>query len=476
DEIRAAAQERLGRSPCLWQLEVGKELIERKNDIISTAATGDGKTLTFWLPLLFNESGVLLIVTALNLLADQNVQELARYQIPAIAINGNDKSAAIYKDIENLKYKVVIVNPEILMMDDGGFEALLKKSAFTTRLMGVDIDEGHCVSQWGGFRPEYREIGRLRHLLPQSIPFYVTSATLPPPIITDIRQTLNLRPSHTKIFLRSNDRTNVHIVVREMKYAQSGFQDLAFLVQNWTPEKSPPKFLVFFDSMREAELATLYLRSLLPPEHREKVKWFHSVMTPDYRNEETEALASDENWGFCTTDSFGMGLDMRDVRIVAQWKANKASTIKICQRAGRGARDLSLTATAIIFVEPSLFDKEDKAAKPPNASKRKETPASSLPDRSAKRRRSADGAAVAGEGPANIEGNRYRKNDKDAKPTQKKRGKGKGDNADIEPALSDLINAPTRGIKCRRKIWTIFFGNDQLRTLSSLHCHHHSRR
>ncbi|KAI0040176.1 P-loop containing nucleoside triphosphate hydrolase protein, partial [Auriscalpium vulgare] len=357
-DIRTAAEEQLGRSPCLWQLEVGRELIDRKTDIISTAATGDGKTLTFWLPLLFNDSGVLIIITALNLLAEQNVQELARLNIPAIAINGRNKSKKIFQDLEDKKYRVAIVNPEILMMDDGDFESLLKKSSFTSRILGVVLDEGHCVTQWGGFREEYRQIGRLRHLLPPSVPFYVTSATLPPAIISDIKQTLSLRPSHTKIFTRSNDRPNVHIVVREIKYAQSGFQDLAFLVQNWTPEKPPPKFLVFFDSMKEAELATLYLQSLLPPEHKTKVEWFHSVMTSDYRSEETERLQRGEVWGFCTTDSFGMGLDMRDIEVVGQWKLGKATTVKLCQRVGRGARDAALTAVAIIFVESSCFDKK----------------------------------------------------------------------------------------------------------------------
>ncbi|EDR14552.1 uncharacterized protein LACBIDRAFT_305256 [Laccaria bicolor S238N-H82] len=40
--------------PCLWQIRVVQALLKNDNDIVSILATGSGKSLTFWMPLLFS--------------------------------------------------------------------------------------------------------------------------------------------------------------------------------------------------------------------------------------------------------------------------------------------------------------------------------------------------------------------------------------------------------------------------------------
>ncbi|KAF8553794.1 hypothetical protein OG21DRAFT_1383687, partial [Imleria badia] len=42
-----------GIRPCLWQVKVAAAILRGKKDVICTAGTGMGKTLTFWMPLLF---------------------------------------------------------------------------------------------------------------------------------------------------------------------------------------------------------------------------------------------------------------------------------------------------------------------------------------------------------------------------------------------------------------------------------------
>ncbi|KAG6380519.1 hypothetical protein JVT61DRAFT_8683 [Boletus reticuloceps] len=46
-----------------------------------------GKTLGFWLPLLFRLNGIQIVVTPLNLLGKQNAASLAKAGIRAIAIS-----------------------------------------------------------------------------------------------------------------------------------------------------------------------------------------------------------------------------------------------------------------------------------------------------------------------------------------------------------------------------------------------------
>ena len=51
------------------------------------AATGFGKTLTFFMPLIFVEEGVVIIVTTLNILGTQIVKQLFEVNIGAVVIN-----------------------------------------------------------------------------------------------------------------------------------------------------------------------------------------------------------------------------------------------------------------------------------------------------------------------------------------------------------------------------------------------------
>ncbi|KAF9228306.1 hypothetical protein BS17DRAFT_691999 [Gyrodon lividus] len=46
-----------------------------------------GKTLTFWLPLLFCPEGIQIVVTPLNQLGEQNVDSLCKAGIHSITIN-----------------------------------------------------------------------------------------------------------------------------------------------------------------------------------------------------------------------------------------------------------------------------------------------------------------------------------------------------------------------------------------------------
>jgi superfamily II DNA helicase RecQ len=85
-DIRAKAIEHLGYTPCQWQIKVVEAILRRDGDVVCISATGSGKTLTFWLPLLFKADGIQLIISPLNILGDQNVAQLADMGIKGIAI------------------------------------------------------------------------------------------------------------------------------------------------------------------------------------------------------------------------------------------------------------------------------------------------------------------------------------------------------------------------------------------------------
>jgi ATP-dependent DNA helicase RecQ len=74
------------------------------------------------------------------------------------------------------RYRLLYVSPERLVGEGGdGFLARLA----TCGVRFIAIDEAHCISQWGhDFRPEYRQLARLRERLPGiSVHAYTATAT-----------------------------------------------------------------------------------------------------------------------------------------------------------------------------------------------------------------------------------------------------------------------------------------------------------
>ncbi|TFY80646.1 hypothetical protein EWM64_g3363 [Hericium alpestre] len=301
------------------------------------------------MPLLFRKQHIQIVFTPLNILGKQDVDQLACVGINAISITRETATYQNLKDIGDGYYQAVIVNPEILLQDGGQFEALWKNKPFVARLLSFIWDEAHCVKTWSEFRGHYKEASRLRYLIPRSIPFFLASATLPPPVLDDVMTILQIRHDQCEIIQRSNDRPNVHITVRKIQHPLTSHTDLSFLIpENWTPDQPvPPKFVVFFDNIPDSMAATDYLRSRLPEEYWEKVRWFNADMTGDYREDEVKKMLSGDTWGLCCTDSFGM-------------------------RFGQGTRDLSLSAKAVFLVESKYFDEEKQkkaAAKTKRAEK-----------------------------------------------------------------------------------------------------------
>ncbi|OSX61702.1 hypothetical protein POSPLADRAFT_1143987 [Postia placenta MAD-698-R-SB12] len=170
DAIRKKTFAKLGRDPCEWQAKVAREILRAEKDVICVAPTGAGKTLTFWMPLLFREDGIQIVVTPLNILGTQSVAELEL-------------------DIEDGKYRAIVINPELLMKEGGGFERLWKNQDFASRIISIIWDEAHCVSLWSAFRTEYRDAYRLRYLLPH-VRFVLASATLPEEIQIEVMRIL----------------------------------------------------------------------------------------------------------------------------------------------------------------------------------------------------------------------------------------------------------------------------------------------
>src|SRR5437764_14196583 len=96
-----------------------------------------------------------------------------------------------------------------------GWSDNLKKWHVTS----LAIDEAHCISEWGhDFRPEYRELVKLREMLP-AVPIMALTATATERVRADIVAQLKLRDP--RCYVASFDRPNLtyQVVPKSAAYA-----------------------------------------------------------------------------------------------------------------------------------------------------------------------------------------------------------------------------------------------------------------
>lgn len=199
------------------------------------------------------------------------------------------------------------------MKEKGAFEKLWTVKDFVENVLSMVFDEAHCAALWGDFRPEYREIYRLRYLIPESIPFFLASATLPPPLLKQVTEALHIELCTCEIIRRSVDRHNISMTVRKIERAANSFEDVFFLLPaNCTPDECKAydqvfdPALIFVDNITEGVNMGDAMRAKLPPEYRDRVRWFNADMSQTYRDEALKDYREGRVWVLICTDSFGM--------------------------------------------------------------------------------------------------------------------------------------------------------------------------
>ena len=303
-------------------------------DTLGLMPTGGGKSITFQVPALAQE-GICIVITPLIALMKDQVQNLRKREIKALAIYSGMTRQEILTALENCifgNYKFLYISPERL--DTEIFRTKLR----SMKVSMITVDESLCISQWGyDFRPAYLKIAEIRELLPE-VPVLALTATATLEVVTDIQARLKFREGN--VFRMSFERKNLAYIVRK---TDNKTKELLYILQRI----SGSAIIYVRNRRRTKEITELLMNEGITAD------FYHAGLDNAVKDLRQKRWQSGEVRVMVATNAFGMGIDKPDVRIVLHLDLPDSPEAYF-QEAGRAGRD-GEKAYAVI-----LYSKSDK--------------------------------------------------------------------------------------------------------------------
>ena len=287
---------------------------------LAVMPTGAGKSLCFQVPALVR-GGLTVVVSPLVALMENQVAALRLAGVAAEAINSarpREENVATWRRVRSGEVTLLYMSPERLMT-----EPMLAALAGLPLSMFV-VDEAHCISQWGhSFRPEYRDLQRLRELFPE-VAIGAFTATADAVTRDDI--VARLLGDRAQVHVAGFDRPNIRLMV--------------------TPKANVRRQLLDFVAAHEGECGIVYCLSRAKTEEvaaqleqaGHKALAYHAGMDAEARSRRLDRFMTEPGIVMVATIAFGMGIDKPDVRYVAH--VDLPATVEAYyQELGRAGRD-----------------------------------------------------------------------------------------------------------------------------------------
>lgn len=298
-------------------------------DVLALLPTGGGKSVCFQIPAILNKGLCIVVSPLISLMKDQ-VDQLKKRGIAAEVVFSGMNHREIDIVLDQCIYgkiKFLYVSPE-----------RLKTEILRTRLLSMDvsllvIDEAHCISQWGyDFRPSYTEIARFRKLIPTTNIIALT-ATATEEVKKDITEKLDLK-NHA-FFKKSFIRENLAYIVQP---SEDKLGRLLYILN-----KVPGSAIVYANTRKKTKEIATYLE-----QNKISTIYYNAGLNSLEREKRQDLWMKDQIRVIVATNSFGMGIDKPNVRLVVH--IDLPTTLEAYyQEAGRAGRDEQKAYSILLY-------------------------------------------------------------------------------------------------------------------------------
>jgi ATP-dependent DNA helicase RecQ len=311
-------------------------------DTLALMPTGGGKSLTFQVPAMAQE-GICLVITPLIALMKDQVENLKKLNIKAIAIYSGMTKNEIDIALDNCIFgdiKFLYISPERISTEI--FRFRVKKMNVNL----IAIDESHCISQWGyDFRPSYLKIVELRELIP-GIPFIALTATATPDVVKDIQDKLQFKEKN--VLQISFERKNLVYLVREIEDKNKYLLD--------TLKKINGSGIIYARSRKKTRETSDFLRK-----NNISTDYYHAGLKHEVRSQKQNEWKTGNTRIMVSTNAFGMGIDKSNVRFVIHLDLPD-NIESYFQEAGRAGRDEKKAYAVLLYNNSDKVKAENRIA------------------------------------------------------------------------------------------------------------------